>query len=190
MELRLLSTNCYSEINLDVMREIRKMSYFPYRSLAHKFCVRMPRCRVPESLSSVGWSSDSKVRIIHDQVIYGSENTKTVMLSRQHWMPHNKQVATTIQTSIIIMDRISLMESFTVISTPISGLYKSNYQLYEGGVDKSHLKVSLNQEHPQTLEWIRNRLLENDSMKLGMSEVFRIKAIYRPCIVSGDSFFV
>jgi hypothetical protein len=166
------------------------MSYLPYRSLAHKFLVRMPGCKVPESLSTVGWNSDSRVRIIPDQFCGVFENTKTILHSRQHWMPHNRQVATTIQTMVIRMDRISVMESFTIISTSTSGLYKSNYQFYQDGVDKCHLKVSLKQEHPQTLEWIRNRLLEDDLMRMGMGEVFRMKAIYRPIIVSGVAFFV
>jgi hypothetical protein len=119
----------------------------------------MPGCRVPENLSTVGWTHDSRVRIIPEQRIDGFENTITVLHSRQHWMPHNGQVATTIQTRVYLRERISLMESITFCSTHMSGLYKTNYQLYEGGcVDKEHLKISFQQNIPQTLEWFRYML--------------------------------
>ena len=132
------------------------MSYLPVKSLAHKFVIRMPRCRLPENLSAVGWNRDSRVRIIPEQRMDGVEKTHTVLHSRQHWMPHNGQVATTIQTRIYLKERISLMESITICSTHMSGLYKANYQLYEGGcVDKEHLKISFQQNIPQR----RRRLL-------------------------------
>ena len=162
------------------------MSYLPLRSLAHKFVVRMPKCRLPETLSTVGWNSDSRVRIIADQTMDGFENTRTVLHSRQHWMPHNGQVATTIQTRVYLRERISLMESITICSTDMSGLYKSNYQLYEGGcVDKEHLKISFQQNIPRTLESIRDRLLEDCvRVRLG-GRSGRI----RPLVFSGFYFF-
>jgi hypothetical protein len=167
------------------------MSYLPFKSLAHKFFVRMPLCKLPESLSTVGWNKDSRVRIIADQSMDCFENTTTVLHSRQHWMPHNGQVATTIQTRIYLRERITLMESITICSTHMSGLYKSNYQLYEGGcVDKGQLKISVQQNIPRTLEWIRNRLLEDENVGTWEGVERRRMIILRPLVSSGFYFFV
>jgi hypothetical protein len=159
------------------------MSYLPFKSLAKKFVDRMPRCKLPENLSTVGWNKDIRVRIIAEQRMDGFENTTTVLHSRQHWMPHNGQVATTIQTRIYLREKITLMESITICSTDMSGLYKSNYQLYECGcIDKGQLKLSVEQNIPRTLEWIRCRLLDDDNV--GPRTIY-----YRPRFVSGFYFF-
>lgn len=164
------------------------MSYLPIKSLAHKFVVRMPNCKLPTVFSSVGGGGGGGgrlVNIIPYQRIAGFENGYMEIHSRQHWMPHSGQVATAIQTTVGKDGVVGPVETITIFSTPASGLYTANYVLYESGVGggvtfcREQLKYDLKILTPHTLEWIGTHLLPEP-----VSRPWKLKAFYRPMFFS------
>lgn len=166
------------------------MSYLPYNSIVNRLMKKRTRLVVPDKLIGSEWPFGNRVKIIPSQTFCGvqldeldegdgkyRDKMDYCVTSRQHRMPHNSQLATTIQTlgfgggmgSGDGNDVLQLAETFTICSTPANGLYWASYVLYRvggGGVgggdrvtfDKSQIVVDL-QLSSQTLEDIRWGLL-------------------------------
>jgi hypothetical protein len=119
-------------------------------------------------------------------------------------MPHNGQLATTIQTLVGEIDGVGKwneieMETITYISTPIVGHYQAYYVHHrlcggEGvgkrerignGIGKEGVVFSANITDPLSLDGIQSTLLN----PLRGSKPL-ITAIYRPMFFSGYRFFM
>ncbi len=201
---------------------ILEMNYLPYKSIVHRLATWRPKLVVPEHLSSVGWPHGFRVKIIPSQTFChfdGLSDRHTTSLQkqldfqvncRQHLMPHNGQLATTIQTLVGEINgvgewRESEMETLTYISTSEVGLYHTYYVHYrqDGGVGK-HGRIgvgdgvvfSANIIEPRPLRIIQSTLLSSlrdgdscDGRGGGGGKKPLITAIYRPMFFSGYRFF-
>ena len=62
---------------------------------------------------------------------YRDNNISASVLSRQHIMPHNNQLATSIQTSIDINHVRKMVETITILSTNPLVVFEGQYVLYD-----------------------------------------------------------
>jgi hypothetical protein len=108
-------------------------------------------------------------------------------------MPHNSQLATTIQTTVCEDVAVKMVETFTICSTPTNGLYWSSYVLYRvgGGGEADRLTFDKSQiacesvADSKSLEWIRLRLVEHPLEMEKETVPSKIKAIYQPLFYFG-----
>lgn len=153
------------------------MSYLPFNSIIQRLLVKRPQLFLPTHLSSLGWAWGNRVKIIPTQTFWdvSLENIRSAydysVTCRQHIMPHNYQLATSIQTLVDVVSTgglgdvggLVMAETFTLISTPGCGLYLANYVLYESKLvtfDCNQIICETSINEPHTLEWIRSNLVQ------------------------------
>lgn len=182
------------------------MSYLPYKSIVNRLAAKRPKLVVPDHLSGLGWSHGYRVKIIPTQTFCyfdglsggsGGERQLDLQVNcRQHLMPHNGQLATTIQTLVGEIDGVGKwneieMETITYISTPIVGHYQAYYvrnrlcdERIGNRIKKEGVAFSANITDPLSLDVIRCILL---NPKRGKNPL--INRTYRPiysfCVFGG-----
>ena len=83
-------------------------------------------------------------------ILYGPHREKKVttsVVSRQHIMSHNNQLATCIQTSIDIDNVRKIVETITILSTNPLVVFDGEYILYDVRSLNCHIPVYYSKEH-------------------------------------------
>jgi hypothetical protein len=156
--------------------KIKKMHYLPLQCILRKSLIvplsrKLEEVILPRHLSKVeAAASGLRVRIFPTQTFHLHSFDWNVHW-RQHLMPHNGEMATTIQTTCYnSLGRMLQFESITYLSSSFhepapfassrppneTELYQASYLLQE--VFRTCSQIPLTE--PQTLEWHRFHLLE------------------------------
>lgn len=146
-------------------RKKTKMHYLPLQSILRKSLI-LPR--ITHLSKEAGIVTGHRVKIIPTQTFALDAFVWKVHV-RQHLMPHNGELATTIQTfghpkcNTHPQGHVSqsTFESITYLSTPHRELYQASYTLQEASSSSSSIwtfEVPLTEPH--TLEWHRHYLLQ------------------------------
>lgn len=162
-----------------VLQMVVEMSYLPFKSIIYRLSVKRQKLIVPDYLSRVGWHHGFRVKIIPSQtfcyfdglgggVEYKQSQLDLQVNCRQHLMPHNGQLATTIQTLVGEINGVGEwteyeMETLTYISTPEGGKYQAYYVLYRKkvglNIGNGEVVFSANIIEPRNLSVIQSTLL-------------------------------
>jgi hypothetical protein len=134
---------------------LRKSLILPLRRKFNEVILPRNLCKL-EAAATV--ADGRRVRIFPTQSFHlGALNWNVHW--RQHRMPHNGELATTLQTTCYnSLGRMIQFESLTFLSTPDTELYQASYLLQE--VLQACYQVPLTE--PRPLEWHRFHLLERE----------------------------
>jgi hypothetical protein len=140
------------------------MYYLPLQcilrtSLMNPLSKRMEEVILLRSLSKAAWSLQGRPRVlILPTQSFALDAFKWEVHVRQHLMPHNSELATTIQTTCYNdMGRMCVFESLTYLTTACNVLYQASYLLQEAS--KTSYAILLTE--PRTIKWHRLHLLED-----------------------------
>ncbi len=139
------------------------MHYLPLQCILRKSLL-VPLSRTLDevillrNLSKAAWSLQGRPRVlILPTQTFALDAFKWEVHVRQHLMPHNSELATTIQTSCYNdTGSMCVFESLTYLTTSRNDLYQASYLLQEAS--KPSYAILLTE--PRTIKWHRLHLLE------------------------------
>ncbi len=144
------------------------MHYLPLQCILRKSLIvplsrRFDEVILLRDLSKSAWSLHGRPRLrILPTQSFALDRSQWEVHVRQHLMPHNGELATTIQTSCYNhVGRMLQFESITYLTTPWKDLYQASYLLQQPW--RTCYQIPLTE--PRSIEWHRFHLLQDSILE-------------------------